>query len=323
MEEAGGLAFDDEEVDRILANLRPFEGLSNTEPGINEGDWDELAALRRTKIKTALHGLLMSEYLKSKTAPPGLIVKNEPFIFTHDLEFKRDWSLISWKCTRDWLVLIVKTATKLTQELKIEITQLEVKIKSYLSPAALKKRLEELNQEMTEFECTLKKNKYKKHKKDTENFTHERIYPYIKKDHVSKNQNNDQDTDMSDTSSNGSNSSRNSNQSTRGGTQFSGRGYPRGGRGWGPYQGPPPFMQGPPGFMQYPPGPVFMGNQFPPWDQQMPPFNHYGQPPFLGQRQGTRKGRNRKGTQVHWNQQPAQPLGVSTRSQTASTSRGT
>lgn len=292
MPKGGGLTFDDEEIDRILAAISPFEGLSNNDPGPSSNDWDELRNLRRTQIKTALHGLFMTEYLRDKVAPQGLIVRNKPFIFQTDKEFKRDWSLISWHCTRDWLVLMIKTATRISQEQKVAIQRLEVQLKTYQSTSVLKKRLEELNQEMNEFETMLKKSKYNKLKKDKERFTHEKAYPYTRDDYVSKNYNSDRDSDTFDASSTGSNLSRDYlPRNQRGNQRYSSPYNPRQ-RGWGNYQGPPVFQP-----YQYGPSP--MGAPFQQWAPEYD-YGYYGPLPFLGQCPGPRRGRNKRGQNVHW-----------------------
>ena len=96
----------------------------------------------------------MTGYLKANAAPRGLLVRNEPFIFQKCLAFKKDWSLISWYSTRDWLALIIKTATRLSDELEVEIQTIEIRLRANQATVGFKKRLEEMNRNMSEFKVT-------------------------------------------------------------------------------------------------------------------------------------------------------------------------
>ena len=112
------------------------------------------------------------------------LVKNVPYIFLNDLQFKKDWSLVSWHCTRDWIVLIIKTATRLCNDLKIEISTIEVRLRASQAFVGIKNRLEELNKSMEEFETTLRNSKIVKLHKDIKKFSRERVYPYIREDYI-------------------------------------------------------------------------------------------------------------------------------------------
>ena len=299
MSEFTGLTFSNEDIEAILAAALPHDTNIPPPPTDHGEDWRTLKELRREHVKTIIHGIMMTNYLKANAAPRGLIVKNEPFIFLHDLEFKKDWSLISWHCTRDWLILIIKTATRLSKEMGEEIQTIEIRLRSNQPLGDLKKRLEDLNKEMRDFEITLKESKLHKLRKDVDNFKHERIYPYTSKDYNKRGERyhteseNSDDSNLSDSSSSGSFSSK------RGGRQFDQQQTQQ--TFWQPY---PPFpLQPPPfGYMQ-PCGPW----PFPP--QPRFPVDPNWRNPFLG-RGGTRpRGRwrqQRNQGQVRWMNPPAQ-----------------
>ena len=177
MAESTGLSYSADDIEAILAAAVSLELTDTIDCAQGTDEMDKLRTLKREQIKTLLHGTIMTGYLKANAAPPGLLVKNEPFIFQRDLVFKKDWSLISWHCTRDWLVLIIKTATCLSEELKIEIHTIEVRLKANQTIVSFKKRLEELNRNMSEFETTLKNSKIVKLKRDIAKFSHKRVYP--------------------------------------------------------------------------------------------------------------------------------------------------
>ena len=106
--------------------------------------------------------------------------------------------------------MIIKTATRLANDLKEEIETIEIRIRSNQSLGDLKKRLDELNKEMSSFEATLKTSKVNKLKRDVAAFSLERVYPYTKKDYVAlRGQRPFMDSELSDTStlSDSSNSS--------------------------------------------------------------------------------------------------------------------
>ncbi|KAJ1163092.1 hypothetical protein NDU88_003555 [Pleurodeles waltl] len=94
---AEGLTFDDEEVTALLAAPSLLGDAALSKSLSQLGDWYTLVELKRTQVKTILHGAVLTEYLRSITAPNGLIVSNEPRIFLEDLELKKDWALIAWK----------------------------------------------------------------------------------------------------------------------------------------------------------------------------------------------------------------------------------
>ena len=312
-----GLTFTDEDVEAVLAAAITLDDDMDTYIASDPIDLAKLRTLKRERIKTLLHGTIMSGYLKSNAAPQGLIVHNEPFIFQKDLTFKKDWSLVSWHCTRDWIILIIKTATRLANDLKEEIETIEIWIRSNQSLGDLKKRLDELNKEMSNFEATLKTSKVNKLKRDVAAFSLERVYPYTKKDYVApRGQRPFVDSEFSDTST--LSDSSNSSGDESGVRQFR---RPRGrarGRGWNDYTNVPFYPQ-------YPYMPPFIPppNQWGPYQGTMQ--YPQGLRPFLGYGHYRPRGRwkNNQQPQVQWAEEPEegkqQGHKMDTRSKTAKT----
>ena len=212
-------------------------------------------------------------------------------------------------------MLIIKTATRLSDELKIEIHTIEVRLKANQTIVSFKKRLDELNKNMLEFEATLKNSKIVKLKRDIAKFSHERVYPYIKKDYINPNdpEGRGPQTDSSDGAGTSDSGSSNEEYGGRDSNMRRPRRNRRG-RNWGP---PAPF---------YPP--VHQGPFYGPPPPSFGPYpNHFGYPlyqqprgPFLGYGQQRRRQRGRTNTSVQWEDEQEQRR-VETRSMTASTSK--
>ena len=314
MAELPSLSFNDADISAILASAPLLQDVNIPDSIIQSDDWQKLNDLKKEQIRTVLHGLIMTEYLRSNIAPKGLIVNTAPYIFLHDMVFRLDWSKISWHCTRDWIVLIIKTATRLSDALLIQIQTLESQIKSMGIPAIFKKKLEELNQNITEFKDYLLQSKIKKLKKDVKNFTLEKLHPYTSKDYViSITSTGSQDSDS--VSSEGSTGSSDS---------YRAQGYSKNrGRFRGPrfYHNQQPLN---PGFMPYShmvPPPFFQPYQAPPPMWGIPPHNvpfqrpfFEPQQPFLGRGQHFQRTRRREGRKVHWETNLDQQQGPITRS---------
>ena len=206
MAEHQGLSFTDEEVATLLEGSSLLDDVTMVQSLAQSDDWDSLSDLKRLEVKTAIHGLILKEYLRKDTAPRGLLLTIEPHIFLTDIIFRKEWALISWRCTRDLMVLIIKTANRLSEELLGQIQNLEQKLKG-LGP--YKKKLEEINKEVKEYKDYLLQAKITKLKKDITKFSLEKIYPYTKEDYVPKwkeDNGSESDTLSSDGHSSGSNS---------------------------------------------------------------------------------------------------------------------
>ena len=298
------LSFDDEVIASILN--KP-SALGEETPGTSSNtyeDWESLSLMKKNRVKSALHGILMTEYLRSKIAPMGLIVLNEPRIFLEDAEFRKSWAQIAWKCTRDWLVLIINTAQRLVDELTIKIQAAETHIKTTVTLATYKTKLAEINAEMKENETYLTQQKINKLHKDIKKFNFEKVFPYSMADFIptskstayqKKKSNNQYWTSSSDDQ--WSSSEEDSLPSTS-------RGPP-----------PPLFSHQP---LNIPYNPQFWN--FHPFFQPRYPFQQ-PQPPFLGRGRGRGRGRRRgRMPQVQWQDEVPQ---MQTRSRGQTTNKQT
>ncbi|KAJ1162150.1 hypothetical protein NDU88_002626 [Pleurodeles waltl] len=183
MSDLQGLSFDDSVVQEIL-QTPSILGDENSGPssGTRE-DWTKLSALKKELLKTVLHGTIMTEYLRANISPNGLIVTNVPRIFLQDLQFRIDWSQISWKCSRDWLILIINTSKRLADSITVQISITEAAIRTTVQLAQFKSRLAEINLELNETKEYLTRQKINKLQKDIKRFSKEKIYPYTKDDY--------------------------------------------------------------------------------------------------------------------------------------------
>ncbi|XP_069083443.1 zinc finger protein 91-like [Pleurodeles waltl] len=177
-----GLSFDDEMVAAILQTPSILNNDGAAPMGSLKEDWDKLSTLKRDLIKTVMHGTIMTEYLRANIAPNGLLVSNIPRIFLQDLAFRKDWAQIAWKCTRDWLVLIINTSRRLADTITIQINSLEGTLRTTVTLAAFKTRLAEINTELNETKVFLTNQKITKLQKDITRFSREKVYPYTLED---------------------------------------------------------------------------------------------------------------------------------------------
>ncbi|KAJ1109637.1 hypothetical protein NDU88_006997 [Pleurodeles waltl] len=182
MSDLQGLSFDDSMVQAILQTPSILGDESSGPSCGTKEDWTKLSALKKELIKTVLHGTIMTEYLRANISPNGLIVTNVPRIFLQDLQFRLDWSQISWKCTRDWLILIINTSKRLADSITIQISITEAAMKTTVQLAQFKSRLTEINTELNETKEYLTRQKINKLQKDTKRFNREKVYLYTKGD---------------------------------------------------------------------------------------------------------------------------------------------
>ena len=92
---ADSLTFTDADVSAILQNAPLLHDLEIAQGITQSDDWEKLSDLKKTQIKTLLHGIIMTEYLRANVSPRGLLINIEPHIFLDDITFRIDWSKIS------------------------------------------------------------------------------------------------------------------------------------------------------------------------------------------------------------------------------------
>ena len=324
------LSFTDADVSAILQNAPSLQDLDFAQ-GISQcNDWDKLNDLKKSQVKTLLHNIIMTEYLRASISPKGLLINIEPHIFLEDLAFRLDWSKISWHCTRDWIILIIQTAKRISDDLLNQIKVLEGKIKSLSVPSQYKIQLEKLNLEIGEFKDYLLQQKVTKLKKDVKKFSIEKVYPYTKVDYVPSSIGTYDDSFSSADGSDSGSGGEGSNNNNRGRRQGRGRN-----RGRGNYRGTfhqfnypshpiPNFQMMPSGMMPpfyaHPPIPPQPFWGIPPNFQN--PTQHFTQrPPFLGRGRGSARQRWKGPPHVRWEDEEL-PQGPLTRSKTAQPTPG-
>ena len=69
MEDPAGKAYTDEEVNTILSGPSLLTGIDIPQTIASTADWDNLTEQKREQIRTILHGVIMTEYLREKAAP--------------------------------------------------------------------------------------------------------------------------------------------------------------------------------------------------------------------------------------------------------------
>lgn len=293
MAENQGLSYTSAEVDEIMSDLSVFADANIAQSISTTKDWENLTEMKRNRIRTILHGTILKEYLSNSMAPKGLLVSNAPRIFLEDEAFRKDWAAIAWHCTHDWIVLILKTALRLSEKIQVEIQVTESHMKTTIT--GFKKKLDELNKEMTDYKDNLTQQKVQKFHKDLKRFSYTKAYPYSDPEFTPQSKEEDTSDASSNASSNTSNSSINSGGSN---SKPRGRGRGRGQGNWSHYAPVP--MQGPPDPYYHPQNMPMYGWQ-PPFQQPFFQPNPYT-PPFLyrgGRGRGKRRNQN-QGAQVHW-----------------------
>ncbi|XP_078542312.1 uncharacterized protein LOC144828051 [Lissotriton helveticus] len=162
--------------DQIAAILAAPSLLSDTpllgKTSVRE-EWEKLSNLKKKQVRIALHGALMSEYYTSGASPASLLVRIEPRIFLDDKKFRLDWSYIANKCTRDWLILIISTAQRLSEDLLKEILDLEESIKRDNTLTNAKDHLSKIQDDISEYKTYMINQKIKGLQRNLQRYTHE------------------------------------------------------------------------------------------------------------------------------------------------------
>ncbi|KAJ1176906.1 hypothetical protein NDU88_002173 [Pleurodeles waltl] len=194
MESIKTFGFSEEDLAKLLEQPRSGSGtpISSNQP--KEG-WFKLLELKKKTKRTELHADYILEYLRAGIIPAGLRVRNIPGLFVEIRQFLEKWSLISNRCSRDWMILIIETARELMETLMQEIQSLEEELKTHDSVQEAKKQLETIEQELESFNLYLVKRKTDKLRKDIRWFTKERAYPYLSDGYYANQQRNASEQD--------------------------------------------------------------------------------------------------------------------------------
>ena len=309
-----GLTYTDEEVQNILSGPSLLTGVDIPRVISQASDWDKLTYHRKEQIRVILHGVIMTEYLRENKAPRGLLVSNAPRIFLADYIFRKDWAAIAWRCTRDWLVLIIKTAKRLADQLEIQIKISEDLLRTSIDIRQFKKKLEEITNNLSEFKEFLTNTRIERLRKDMKRFSYEKVYPYSSLDFevpIDK----DQDFSDLDTNTSGSDHSDNEEFDKRSRSNNRSRNRRRG-RSWSRHWSDNSHFVPQYNYQLNFPNPNFYGwgTPYQPGFMPRPPFTTPDQTfPFLEQGRGRNAGRRRGNRRVQWQDNQE---GVTTRSKT-------
>ena len=81
MAELPSLTFDEADIAAILASAPLLRDVSIPDSILQSDDWQKLNELKKEQIRTILHGLIMTEYLRCNIAPRGLILTTASIFF--------------------------------------------------------------------------------------------------------------------------------------------------------------------------------------------------------------------------------------------------
>ncbi|KAJ1158124.1 hypothetical protein NDU88_010818 [Pleurodeles waltl] len=178
MEALKTFGFSDEECNNLIGHSsNKDKRLAMTI--VNNSEWRRLLNLKKKAKRTEAHTQFMLEYLMAGVIRSGLRVRNVPALFVEIQKFLEKLCQIAKRCARDWMILIVETAKEVVVVLNQEMLELEEKLRCMNKLEEAKKKLEEINAELHDFEDYWMKKKTDKLKKDTRWYTQEKAYLYL------------------------------------------------------------------------------------------------------------------------------------------------
>lgn len=148
--------------------------------------WKELWNLKKKTIRTELHSDFLIQYCKKGMIPKGLQVRNEPSLFVKNEKFVETWTFIANRCSRDWLLLIIETAQATLIIEKVELDEMERKLKDNTTVEDAKLKLEEIQKDLDSYKDYLINKKSNKFRKDLNQYKPELVYPYLQKDYFER-----------------------------------------------------------------------------------------------------------------------------------------
>lgn len=183
MAEKDTLSFTESHIQDLINAPSPFSNISLSTTAKQQNESEKLTRLHKKRIRTELHGHFLLEHLKAGTIPWGLQVKNIPVIFIEDPVYKKGFSAINTKCSRDLMVLTIETAQRLCLKESEELELLTQAIKDSHSILEAKQLLEKIEKEIQTFRDITINNKSAKFEKDSKSFNLDQVYPFLKEDY--------------------------------------------------------------------------------------------------------------------------------------------
>lgn len=130
MAERDTLSFTESHIQDLLSAPSPFSTVALSSSAKQQNEADKLTRLHKKHIRTELHGHFLLEHLRAGTIPWGLKVKNVPVIFVEDQEYRKGFSFVNTKCSRDLMVLTIETVQRHYKEELEELDKLIQELQS-------------------------------------------------------------------------------------------------------------------------------------------------------------------------------------------------
>lgn len=183
MAERDTLSFSENHIQNLITAPSHFSAVKLSTSAKQLHEVEKLTRLHKKHIRTELHGHFLLEHLKAGTIPWGLQVKNLPVIFVDDAEYKKGFSFINTKCSRDLMVHTIETAKRICLKEQDALEKLIQTIRDNQSVSEAKELLEKIEKEIQIFKDISINNKTAKFEKDTKAFNIEQVYPFLKEDY--------------------------------------------------------------------------------------------------------------------------------------------
>lgn len=174
--QARTLSYTETEIENILL---PDSGLFLNPSPPTEDFTKRLKHLSQKEIRLQLHGITLSEYVRTRRIPRGLRIQKAPTIGRTDETFCTKWCEIMNKASLDLMVLIIDYTKKELTKIKEEISEIEEKIQTSTDPPALQAAKEEMQAIMDKYKEETQKNKLSKLRRDTMDYRNGKVYPWL------------------------------------------------------------------------------------------------------------------------------------------------
>ncbi|XP_053546886.1 uncharacterized protein LOC128638774 [Bombina bombina] len=141
--------------------------------------YNTLAKLKQREIDLNLHGIYLSDYHKKRLLPRGFRVKNIPTIGRSNAEFCNNWCKILNKCSFDLMLLVIREAGRLLQEVRIEIQNFEAEQLNTLRADKSVDWIDKLTLQIKLYKQELIAFKNRKLQTVTQDYTYKSVYRWM------------------------------------------------------------------------------------------------------------------------------------------------
>lgn len=170
------LEFTEDDYERIAVRDSLFDKGSDTLEELQK----RLKHLYNREVRTNLHAITLSDYLRNKQIPRGLrITKLQPTVGRDNEAFCDKWCQILNKCSFDLMALIIQEATEQLSNIREEITVLQADLTRNMADKAKLTKIEnDLLNYKADTEHEIKSVKMRKFKRDLEDYKSQQVYPW-------------------------------------------------------------------------------------------------------------------------------------------------